>query len=232
MQKSLRLKKIKAYISEKKDVQIIELKSFLDVSESTIRRDIKDLSQEGFLKELHGSVVINEKKYSDTEFLDRLEIHVDVKQRIAQKAAMHIENHDLIYLDAGTTTFYVPRYIQAKHVQIVTNGIDNAIEAAQYGFETILIGGEFKLKTRAIIGEKALEELERYQFDHAIMGANGFDEESYSTPDYKEGVIKKKAMRQARNSMVLVDASKKAIKTHYSFAKRDEAKLITGDDAS
>ena len=231
MQKSLRIKLIKDFILEKKDIQISELKSVLDVSESTIRRDIKSLSNEGFLRELHGSIVLNEKKFVDTILRERLETNVEAKLIIGQKAAMYIQDGDFVYLDAGSTTFYVPRYIQAKDVKIVTNGIDNAVEAAQYGFDVMLIGGDVKLTTMAIVGEKAIEELEKYHFDIALMGANGFDGKGFSTPDIKEGLIKKMAMRQASTFYVCVDSSKEEILTHYRFAKYDPSKLITEKDS-
>lgn len=232
MQKSLRMKLIKDFLLEKKDVQIADLKNILDVSESTVRRDIKSLSSEGFLRELHGSVVLNQKKFVDTILRDRLETNVDAKLIIGQKAAMYIQDGDFVYLDAGSTTFYVPRYIEAIDVKIVTNGIDNAVEAAQYGFDVMLIGGEVKLTTMAIVGEKAIEELEKYHFDIALMGANGFDASGFSTPDVKEGLIKKMAMRQSQTSYVCVDTSKEAILTHYRFARYEPSKLITEEDVS
>ena len=231
MQKSLRIQKIKSFLLENKDVQIADIKTILDVSESTIRRDIKFLSNQGFLKELHGSVVINEKKYLDTILGDRLELNYEEKLHIGKKAAMRVEDGDFVYLDAGSTTYYVPRYINAKNVTLITNGIDNAVEASRYGFEVILIGGEFKSKTMAIVGEKAIEQLEQYRFDLAFIGANGYDLEGYSTPDYKEGIIKKRALNQSHQTYILVDTSKKDIRTHFMFAKKEEATLMTEVDA-
>lgn len=231
MQKSLRLQKIKSFLLENKDVQIADIKNILDVSESTIRRDIKFLSNQGFLKEFHGSVVINEKKYVDTILGERLELNYNEKLTIGKKAAMLVEDGDFVYLDAGSTTFYVPRYINAKKVTLITNGIENAVEASKYGFEVILIGGEFKPKTMAIVGEKAIEQIEEYRFDIAFIGANGYHQEGYSTPDYKEGVIKKRALFQSRHAYVLVDTTKKDIQTHFTFAKKDDATLITEESS-
>ncbi|MGD9910583.1 MAG: DeoR family transcriptional regulator, partial [Candidatus Izemoplasmatales bacterium] len=91
MQKSKRLTQIKEYVSKHKDIQISELASFIDASESTIRRDIKDLALEGFLEERYGSIVLREKNTTDVFLDDRLTQNVDQKNIAAKKAAALIE---------------------------------------------------------------------------------------------------------------------------------------------
>jgi DeoR family fructose operon transcriptional repressor len=59
------------------------------------------------------------------------------------------------------------------------------------------------------------------------MGANGISSEGYSTPDIKEGTLKKEVINHARKSYVLSDQSKKNVTTAYIFARLESCELIT-----
>lgn len=227
MQKSKRLEIIKDYLKTHKDVQINEFSKVLDVSESTIRRDVKKLAKDGFLKELYGSIVLVETRNEDILLYDRLNENVELKNKIGKKAARLIEDNSLVYLDAGSTTFHMVKFIRAKNVRFVTNGINIGLELLRYGHKAYIIGGEMKLVTLAIVGEQAVDNITNYQFDLAFIGANGVDKNGYSTPDPNEGVIKKQAIKNSKQSIILADSSKLNITTKFQFAKREQARLIS-----
>jgi DeoR family fructose operon transcriptional repressor len=227
MQKSKRLEIIKDYLKTHKDVQINEFSNVLDVSESTIRRDIKKLAKDGFLKELYGSIVLLEMHNEDILLYDRLKENVEAKNKIGKKAARIIEDNSIVYLDAGSTTFHMIKYIKAKNVRFVTNGINIGLELLRYGHKAYVIGGEMKLVTLAIIGEQAVDAITNYHFDLAFIGANAVDKHGYSTPDPNEGVIKKQAIKNSKQSIILADSSKLNSTTKFQFAKRENARLIS-----
>jgi DeoR family fructose operon transcriptional repressor len=227
MQKSKRLEIIKDYIKTHKDVQINEFSNVLDVSESTIRRDIKKLAKDGFLKELYGSIVLLEMHNEDILLYDRLKENVEAKNKIGKKAARIIEDNSIVYLDAGSTTFHMIKYIKAKNVRFVTNGINIGLELLRYGHKAYIVGGEMKLVTLAIIGEQAVDAITNYHFDLAFIGANAVDKHGYSTPDPNEGVIKKQAIKNSKQSIILADSSKLNSTTKFQFAKRENARLIS-----
>ena len=227
MQKSKRLEIIKDYLRTHKDVQINEITKVLDVSESTIRRDVKKLAKDGFLKELYGSIVYVEQRNEDVLLYNRLTENVEAKEKIGKKAAKLIDDNMLVFIDAGTTTFYLIKNIKAKNVTFVTNGLNIAIELQKNNHKVYLLGGEIKLVTLAMIGEVAIDALSNYKFDLAFIGANAIDKNGYTTPDPLEGVIKKQAIKHANNSIILADSSKLNSTTKYQFATREQCRLIT-----
>jgi DeoR family fructose operon transcriptional repressor len=227
MQKSKRIKIIKEYLIEKKDIQIAELNNLIDVSESTIRRDIKDLAQEGFCVEHYGSVVLNEKNDPDILLNERLEQNLENKKLIGKKAANLVENNDFIYVDAGSTTLQMIQYITSENVTIITNGLNIALEAARNNLKVFIIGGEIKYITTAVIGENAMTDIRNYNFDKCFMGANGFNQKGFTTPDIKEGTLKKAAIMQSRKRYVLADTSKYNKTTSYRFSTLEECTLIS-----
>jgi len=226
MQRSKRLNLIKEYVYKHKDVKITELNNVIDASESTIRRDIKHLSQEGFLTELYGSVVINEQNASDTFIQERLQANVEVKDNIGKQAASKVSDNDFLFIDAGSTTYRMLKHINAKNITVVTNGTHIAEAAIKYGFDTYVVGGHLKASTMAIVGEQAVDYVKNFNFDKCFMGTNGYSSKGYSTPDLKEGILKKAVIEQSRERYVLTDKSKQNITTAYIFAKKDHCILI------
>ena len=227
MQKSKRLGIIRQYLLIHKDVKIEDLIDLIKVSESTIRRDVKFLANEGFLKEFYGSLVLVERDSENLELYDRLTLNYEAKNEIAKKAAGYIKNDMTVFFDSGSTTFHTIKHITAKNAIFITNGINIAIELARLGFHVQIIAGTLKMINLTIVGETAVNSLSNYHFDLALLGANGFDNEGYSTPDYREGIIKQTIIKQSKKTFVLIDQSKYNKKTNYQFAKIKECGLIT-----
>lgn len=227
MQKSKRLNLIKEFLMKKKDVQISEFTSIIDASESTIRRDIKELAQTGFLKENYGSVILSESNIADVLLSDRLTKNIEVKNKIARKAAAKISDNDFVFIDAGSTTFQLIKYITANNITIITNGINIASESANMGYDVQLIGGTLKKVTMAVVGELAVQNIGNYYFDISFIGTNAISEIGYSTPDIREGVLKKQVAKNSRRSFILGDTSKVGKVTSFIFARVDECELIS-----
>jgi len=227
MQKSKRMNLILEYIKKHKDIQISELNDVVDASESTIRRDIKDLALQGLVKENYGSVIYHEKNEPDVFLRERINLNLEEKIHIGKKAASLIHDGDFVYLDAGSTTIQLIAFIEAKHVVFVTNGINIAQELMKYQQEVHILGGQIKPITAAVIGQEAILSLENYYFDKVFLGTNGISDLGFSTPDMKEGLLKKKAIERGRKVFVLSDQSKLGKTTSFVFAKLSEAELVS-----
>jgi len=226
MQKSKRISILVEYIKKHKDVQISELSNIVLASESTIRRDVKDLAKQGIVKELYGSILYNEHNEKDVVLKERINLHLEEKQKIGKKAASLIKDGSFVYLDAGSTTMQIIPFLTAKNLTFVTNGLNIATELIKYNYDVRILGGQIKEITLAVVGEEAIEHLKSYHFDYCFIGTNGISENGYSTPDVKEGTLKKLVILHSRNKYVLSDSSKEGKTTAYVFAKLDQATLI------
>ena len=92
----------------------------------------------------------------------------------------------------------------------------------------ILIGGELKAATEAIVGNEAYADLQKYNFTKGFFGTNGAGiEAGFTTPDINEAMIKQCAMRRSRERYVLCDSSKFALTSPVSFGEFREAVIIT-----
>lgn len=207
-----------------------ELTERLKTSESTVRRDLAELDRQGRLKKVFGGAVCLSKPIStkDTRVSDRTGVNAEEKQRIAEYAASLIKEDDFVYIDAGTTTGYMLDYLTQTTATYVTNGVSHAQRLAAKGFHVILIGGELKSSTEAVVGVDAILSIQKYRFSIGFWGTNGIHEASgFTTPDNDEAMVKAVSLMQTKERYVLADHAKYAAESSVSFAKLHDALIIS-----
>ncbi|MGN1147608.1 MAG: DeoR/GlpR family DNA-binding transcription regulator [Lachnospiraceae bacterium] len=225
-----RFEEILKLLNEKGTITVQELKEKLDTSESTIRRDLTTLHDNGkLIKVFGGAVALNSHMSTkDTLVATRKNVNREEKIRIARYAATLIAADDFVYLDAGTTTGYMIDFIEEKQATYVTNGVSHAKRLAALGFKVILIGGELKSSTEAVIGSTAAIMLQKYHFTIGFWGTNGVNRKSgFTTPDNDEAMIKQISMEQADKRYVLCDHDKFNQVSTVSFGAIGDAVIIT-----
>lgn len=211
-------------------VKVAELAKDLNISESTIRRDIIELDKAGKLKKVFGGAVPTTVSMVSayTDVAERDLISTEEKDRIAKYAATLIEDDDFVYIDAGTTTHRMIDYLENKNATYVTNGIAHAEKLVQRGFDVYMIGGMLRPMTEAAVGASAIESLKRYNFTKCFMGTNGIDiRGGFSTPHISEGAMKTAAIQNSCISFILADHTKFGKISSVTFAGLDEAYIIT-----
>ena len=217
-------------VNQQGNVKLTELCSRLHASQSTIRRDLLELSEQGLLTKVHGGAISRNERFFPVEhnMEEKANLYIAEKTAIARYAASLLEEGDFVYLDAGTTTELMIEYITSRQAVFVTNAISHAKRLAERGFTVYLLGGEFKAVTEAIVGEEAVAALEKYNFTKGFWGANGVSlQKGYSTPELKEAMVKRKSMENCRDCYILADESKFSQISSVTFAPFEKATVIT-----
>lgn len=225
-----RLHAILRLVEEKGSVSIQELMDTLAISESTARRDLAVLDEQGQLVKVRGGAMVKQDKYSTREdsVIQKKDKNLNEKQLIARYAASLIEADDFVFLDAGTTTELMIDYLTEKQVTFVTNAVSHARKLSQAGYTTYILGGEYKATTEAVVGDEAVESLAKYNFTKGFWGTNGIHlSVGYSTPDVKEAKVKETAMEHCAKCFVLSDPSKFSRISCVKFADFANACIIT-----
>ena len=225
-----RYEKIIELVNENRSVTVSEICEKLGVSESTARRDIVALDQAKRLQKVFGGAVALEHTMLATEptVAQKLMVNEPQKRLIAKKACEFIEPGDIIYLDAGTSTGYMIDYMTDKSVRMCTNSISHAKILAEKGFKVILLGGEVKSTTEAIVGSQAMRMLEYFHFTKGFFGVNGITiEAGLTTPDSEEALVKEIGMKNSRQCYVLADCEKFDVISSVTVAKHTDAIIIT-----
>lgn len=197
-----RQEEIVRLVQERESITVAELKDILQTSESTIRRDITSLDKEGRLTKVFGGAIAlptTQIVNQELSVVQKQEMQTSEKQAIAQYAASLIEPDDCIYLDAGTTTGWMLEYIREPRATYITNAAAHAKRLAQKGFHVILIGGELKGSTEAVVGAEAVMNIQKYHFSKGFFGTNGIDQKvGFTTPDINEALVKQSAVRNTQ----------------------------------
>ena len=221
--------KILEQLEKQGTVSVIQLSELFDASESTIRRDLVVLSNLGKLNKIHGGATVLSQEFLKIE--DDIEAkslkNVDEKLAIAKYAAAQINDDDFVFIDAGSTTFLMTSFIENSKATFVTNGIAHARALAKKGCKVMVIGGELKQSTEAIIGIVAATNLQKYNFSKAFIGANGVSEkQGLTTPDTEEATLKAVAIERSFVSYILCDSSKFNKVTAVTFAPIDAGCIV------
>lgn len=227
-----RFSKILSIIEEAGSVTVQDLMEELGASESTIRRDLNTMDANGLLvKVFGGAVAKNTNIRTQDENVDNRKLqNIEEKVAIAKYAASLIQSGDFVYIDAGTSTELVIDYIKVANVTFVTNSLTHAKKLSNKGYTVYILGGEFKSTTEAIVGEEAVETLDKYNFTKGFWGTNAVSlTKGFSTPEPKEALVKKRSMENCRKCYILADASKFNKISNVTFAGFESADILTTD---
>ena len=217
-------------VNERASVTIAELAEMLDVSASTVKRDLIILANEGKIIKVRGGAMSRNESFTSVEknVEEKASICTEEKMTIAKYAAELIENGDFVFLDAGTTTEKMIDYLNVKDVTFVTNGFIHAKKLARKGYKVFITGGEIKASTEAIVGAECVLTLKNYNFTKCFMGTNGISlTAGFTTPDVNEARVKSAAIESSREVYVLADHSKFDEVSSATFAGLGKAVIIS-----
>ncbi|WP_261806807.1 DeoR/GlpR family DNA-binding transcription regulator [Lapidilactobacillus luobeiensis] len=208
---------------------IPELAEELDVSEVTVRRDLKALEEDHVVEVHRGGAVQYLNTTEETAMALREQIYSEEKVRIGKYAASFIKNGDVVFIDSGTTTQTIFNYLKDKsNLVIVTNGYKNLEIATNSGLENIvLLGGEYKPRTGSFLGSITENDLGQFYFDKSFIGANGVDENiGMTNANLMESSLKQKAIARSRKTFALVDHSKFGMKANFFFSSIQDVEIL------
>lgn len=139
-----------------------------------------------------------------------------------------IPNHATIFLDAGTSTGQMIPLLVGKDITVVTTGVDNASQLADYQVATRMLPGTVKPATKALIGATTAHAMAACHFDLAFLGTNGVHlKYGLTTPDEEEAAIKRVAIERATQTVVLADPSKFGQVSFAKFGDLADATILT-----
>lgn len=227
-----RFEKILFELQKKGRVSYQELENTIEVSPSTIRRDVEKMNKRRLLAKIKGGVTLIYKMSYDLELEDRFRENVEEKEEIGKKASGIIGDGDFIFLDAGTTVFHFVQNLREKDVTVVTNGFMHIEELMKNKIKTIMVGGEIKEATRAIVGIEAVQSIKKYRFAKCFVGTNGISlENGLTTPELNEAVFKEKVLKISAEKYILADSTKFNKVSNIQFSSLEGCKIITSDKA-
>lgn len=205
----------------------------LGISETTVRRDLMELENEGKVRRVHGGAVregLSQILTESKEMLmqDRLQVNFDTKSRICRKASELVEDGECVFLDGGTSIVPMIDYLQNRPIKIVTHNHLIISRLHEPVAHIIVIGGDLNMKYHMSEGPIAQNMLDLYNFDRAFIGCAGMDLLSAQcyTAEMETRELKEIAVRNSNHSYLLIDDSKLSVKGFCKFKKAREFETI------
>ncbi len=209
--KSIRHTQIRDLVNENGQITVTELNNLLNVSEATIRRDLEELSQMGWIRRTHGGAVRVERAEKEPPILQRQDEQADEKLRIGRLAATLVADRQTIFLGSGSTVAaMVPHLRHFVDLTVITNSIPVINQlAGQENIELIVIGGMLRPREMSMVGHIAEIAVREFRADMVFMGMRAIDAEHGFTSDYMPEAMTDRAILQiAPRCVVMADHTK------------------------
>jgi DeoR/GlpR family transcriptional regulator of sugar metabolism len=193
------------------------------VSEDTIRRDLRELAQEGLLQRVHGGALPSSPAIID--FAGREEIRHEGKVAIGRAAAAMIQPNQVVILDGGTTSREIARHLPpGLAATVVTHSPTIALELVHHPtIEVILLGGRLFKHSVVAVGASCIEAIGQLRADIFFMGVTGAHPQTgLTTGDFEEAAIKRALSHAAAETYALVSAEKLNAASPYRVLGLDE----------
>jgi DeoR family fructose operon transcriptional repressor len=225
-----RQQKLRTLIRKNQSIATNDLLNMMNISVSTLRRDLDALEKSGKVRRVHGGVESLEDLTGRTTELtvaQKSQTNKEGKELIAKCAKNLITGGNVIFLDAGTTTGELISYLTEVKptVTVVTNSVHHAAKLSDMVIPVIIVGGLIKQTTDAAIGSVAAKQISQLAFDISFLGTNGVSAEyGFTTPDPEEAALKSLVLQRSKKSYVLADSSKI---DKVSFAKASDIQDAT-----
>jgi DeoR family fructose operon transcriptional repressor len=205
MQAAERKLKVREFFAKQEEfVDLKELCRRLNVSRSSIRRDLIELEKEGVLRRVHGGAISLQVRDEVLDFGRLSSSCHQEKLQIGKTAAGLVEDGQTVLLGGGSTVFEVARNLLDRPIQVITN----SIPVAQVFWdckrvEVTLTGGYLYPRLGVQLGPFCERMLNSISADVLIMGVRGITVKGVS--DTNTLVVESiRAMIKAATKVVLV----------------------------
>lgn len=206
--------KRRALIVEKlKKEKVLTMKAIcrdFEISMETLRRDINELAKDGLIIKEYGGIRIKEEQSGESIIEQRLGLNLNKKEAIAQQAVNIIQDGDCIYLDSGSTTLQIARFLSQKQgLTIFTNSIPVMLACKNTNNDIISIGGRFRVSEQSVTSYDFLFDFDKINIDKAFLCASGLSIEKGITDfNIDEVATRKKIMSISQKVFLTCDSTK------------------------
>lgn len=184
----------------------------LNVSDETVRRNIKTLEAKSLVKKIHGGVLlIADLDQVEQPFRSRMDKNAGVKQLLAATVANMIKDGDSLFLDIGSTTAYIAQALRNHHdLFIVTNSVNiSNILSKRNNNRVFQAGGELRSHDGGAFGFDAIQFIRRFNVQYAILSVSAINAENgFMLHDMQEADLSREATKRANTSIIVADSKK------------------------
>jgi DeoR family glycerol-3-phosphate regulon repressor len=199
---------ILSLLQSKEHATMDMLAAACSTSVQTIRRDIKELGRTGRVTRFHGGARLAERA---TATVYDAGSNMPEKKSAARLVAELVPNGASVFLGGGSTLALAAEGLRKREgLTIVTNNLHAAIALYdRSGWELHVVGGRCRIASGSIAGEGAVESVERFKVDIAVVSTSGIDVDgTLLEHDQSLVAVMKSMLSNSRKKILVADSSK------------------------
>ena len=220
-------------INEHGTVSFSQIKEvFSQVSEMTLRTDLKVLDEAKRIVRIHGGAKAVQVVVGTDDYLSKRAIrNIPEKQRIAEKTLSLLRPDTTIFLDSGSTATLLARLFPDQSNLIYTTGLSCATELSNLSRPTVMLpGGRLNRYSQSVYGISAVRELERVNFSQTFLGVTSYSPDTgFTCGSNEEAFLKQTAIHQSEQTIVLMDSSKFGMISTFHICDLSEIDIVVSD---
>lgn len=207
---SERQKKMITYLSTKDFVTIPEFMTEFKVSIETVRRDLTILEKQGKIEKVYGGAKLKDSPFTEPPMEKRMISRLLQKEKIGKKCCEFINDGDCIFIDSGTTAYYISRFLaNKKRLTVITNSIPVVNELTNTDFEIIVIGGRLRQSERSIVTYDYMFDFSVLNIQKSFICAGGITARNGISDYNPQEILTRKMIIQRSEEIYLVADSSK-----------------------
>lgn len=237
MLKQERIQQIKDILHERRQITVAVLSQLMNVSEATIRNDLEELEQEGYLTRFHGGAKINSQPIKDDALNDAFSMSIvgydKNKEELGMIAAGLVNEKEWIFLGPGTTSYYIAKALtQRNNIHVLTNNLlVSYILSTNSTIKILLLGGRLDNKGLYTIPNDILSELDNVYLSKSFFSVDGADlKAGYTLSDLNVMEIIKAVSSKCEETIFSIDISKFGQRSFRKIGDLDFADTVILND--
>ncbi len=232
MYKSERENEIISYLNSFSYVTVEFLSKKMNVSPSSIRRDLSSLEARGIVKRSYGGVELIKEGGRNIPFSMRMHENAAAKKKIAEAAAAFVSSGDVVFIDGSSSAFFVAReLVKIKDLTVITNSIECLCFFMDYDIKVYCTGGNMHRDNRAVlVNDHAESMVENFYADFVFFSAQAMTSDGKIYDCYSSEVpLRNKMMQNSSKKVFLCDSAKLGRHSTYFQCDVDDIDIIISD---
>jgi len=227
-----RHKAILGLVQSSGHVAVRDLTREMDVSEATVRRDLRTLAQQQKVDLVYGGATAP--RNTEHSLMARANRNVEAKSVIGRLSTALVADHQMLFVDAGTTCFEMRHDLyKRKGLTVIVNSTRLAVELGNNSdASVIMLAGQYRPDRMDVVGPLAAHSIDQLRGYVAFLGADGLDPEfGISASEVQTAFLYQHVIRNARETILLADHTKFAAPSLFRIGDMDSISKIVTDRA-